>query len=55
MSANKCCISDGALITTVMYKVLKDMLKNDRKIFADPEEMELWLKELEKQPGCFCN
>ena len=55
MSAHKCCIDGVALVTTVLYKVLKDMLEKDREVFSDPEEMELWLKELESQPGCFRN
>jgi len=53
MSAGKCATDGVPLVTTVLYKILKDMLKNDRKVFTDPEEMELWLKELELQPGCF--
>ncbi len=55
MSERKCGIDGVPLVTTVLYKVLKDLLENDREIFTDPEEMELWLKELEAQPGCFRN
>lgn len=54
MSAHRCDIDGVPLVTTVLYKVLKDLLENDREVFTDPVEMGLWLKELEAQPGCFC-